>query len=404
MSRRFTIVSLFSGAMGLDLGLHASNGFRTLACIEKSELARKTICRNRDAGRFGDSSLLVYGENDDTEGDITRISPRRVLRDLGLKPGELDLLIGGPPCQSFSNAGKRGSITDPRGMLLWRFLRYVEVLQPRFFLMENVRGMMAAKLPGGEAGSVITRYFSDIPSSYRIDCFEVNAANYGAPQIRERVLMFGNRYDLQIDFPLPTHGESSGGQQPLFGDLHAFRTLGDVLNSTKAAKQDVLDFSPRKKKYLAMIPAGGNWRTLPDKIARESMGKAYFIKGGRSGWWRRLSLDVPSPTILTMPNHSSTSLCHPTETRALSLQECAAIQEFPPKWRFCGTLAQRYTQVGNAVPIRLGSVAADVLLPLLKSTRAKQQKESSRPPRVVYLNAHVRTRRWFQDGKAVILK
>src|SRR4029077_19488509 len=123
----------------------------------------------------------------------------------------------------------------------------------------------------------------------------------------------------------------------------------------------LMDFSPRKKSYLSMVPEGSNWRSLPEEVAKESMGKAYYAKGGRSGWWRRLTFDLPSPTIVTMPNHAGTALCHPTETRALTLRECARIQEFPDDWEFCGTTQQKYAQVGNAVPIRLGEICGDLL-------------------------------------------
>ena len=109
----------------------------------------------------------------------------------------------------------------------------------------------------------------------------------------------------------------------------------------------VLDFSPRKKKYLAMVPPGGNWRSLPVAIQKESMGKAWHAKGGRSGWWRRLNFDLPSPTLVTMPNHAGTALCHPTLLRALTLKEYALIQEFPEGWEFCGTPAEQYAQVGT---------------------------------------------------------
>src|SRR3546814_2521136 len=97
------------------------------------------------------------------------------------------------------------------------------------------------------------------------------------------------------------------------------------------------------------------------------MGKAWDAKGGRSGWWRRLNFDLPSPTLVTMPNHASTALCHPIETRALTVKEFARIQEFPDDWVFCGTAAQQYAQIGNAVPTRLGSVAGEVISESLRS-------------------------------------
>ena len=151
------------------------------------------------------------------------------------------------------------------------------------------------------------------------------------------------------------------------------------------------------------MPPGSNWRSLPIEIQKESMGKAWHAKGGRSGWWRRLSFNLPCPTLVTMPNHASTSLCHPTETRALSVKEYARIQEFPDDWVFCGTVAQQYAQIGNAVPARLGLVAGEVLAAELDVIEVEKLSPIKLPfyePRKVYLQSHVRTRQWFAVGPA----
>ena len=139
---------------------------------------------------------------------------------------------------------------------------------------------------------------------------------------------------------------------------------------------------------------------LPPEIAAESMGRAYFAKGGRSGWWRRLSWDLPCPTITTLPNHASTSMCHPFELRALTVGECACIQEFPDGWTFVGTPTQQMKQVGNAVPTRLGRVAGEVIA--AHARRTTERTEGLPPSRRVYLRSHVRTRQWFKDGQAFI--
>src|SRR3712207_5754441 len=136
----FTVVSLFSGAMGLDIGLEKTGRFNFLACVEKVPAICESIRCNWDAGRISNRAFKVY------EVDICKLDPVQVLADLGLKPGELDLLVGGPPCQSFSTTGRRGTIQDHRGTLLWQFLRFVDAMQPKFFLMENVRGLMSAAL------------------------------------------------------------------------------------------------------------------------------------------------------------------------------------------------------------------------------------------------------------------
>ncbi|HHG85789.1 MAG TPA: DNA cytosine methyltransferase [Bacteroidetes bacterium] len=425
IKRNYTVLSLFSGGMGLDLGLNQTNRFTTLACIEKEKAFCDTIRLNRDAGRLNPNLEVL-------EADISKLDPATTLQQLGIKKESIDVIVGGPPCQSFSTAGKRGTVQDPRGTLLWDFLRFVEHIKPKYFLMENVRGLLSAALKhrpiaerpnkGGpplskdeEPGSVVRLFAEDLANfdgiGYHLDIFEVNAVNYGAPQLRERAIFIGNCFGRLVDFPAPTHGNSNSStkskQTDLFKEynLKPWKTLGDALAGLKDDKLTVLDFSPRKKKFLGMIPPGSNWRSLPENLQRESMGKAWHAKGGRTGWWRRITFDLPSPTLVTMPNHASTSLCHPTETRALSIKEYARIQEFPDDWEFCGTVSKQYAQVGNAVPTRLGQIAGQVLaseLDLVEISKIKPQILSCHAPRKIYLQSHIRTRQWFKNGKTVI--
>jgi DNA (cytosine-5)-methyltransferase 1 len=211
--------------------------------------------------------------------------------------------------------------------------------------------------------------------------------------------LIGNRLGHVVDFPAPTHGVESDIYS--HGRLQPFRTLGDALLGFRDPHPVMMDFSPRKKRYLSMVPPGGNWRTLPDGVARESMGKAYIAKGGRSGWWRRLSWDLPCPTIVTLPNHASTSMCHPDEVRVLSVAECARIQEFPDGWKFAGSPQEQMSQVGNAVPARLGKVAGEVIAGHLRRG-SEETDDSVEPFRRVYLRSHVRTRQWWRDGQVYV--
>ena len=410
--------------MGLDLGILATNRYRLLACVEKEAVFCHTIRGNIAKGNLAERPR-VY------EHDIKQLSPEQLLADLGIEPGELDLLVGGPPCQSFSTAGKRGTVQDPRGTLLWDFLRFVETLRPKVFVMENVRGLMSAALrhrpiaqrpekggpplaPDEKPGSVVRLFADDLAAldgvSYHMDCFEVNAVNYGAPQLRERALFIGNRFNRAIDFPGPTHGcpDRHSRQPELFVNLattrQPWRTLGDAIRGMQEDDPVILDFSPRKKRYLSLVPPGGNWRHLTEELQRESMGKAFSAKGGRSGWWRRLSYDLPCPTLVTMPNHASTALCHPEEVRALTVGEYCRIQGFPEGWVVCGTPAQQYAQIGNAVPVRLGEVAAQVVAGVLDSLAAEDWEPQAHPPeayRTVYIESHVRTRQWYRNGEAL---
>jgi DNA (cytosine-5)-methyltransferase 1 len=428
IKKKYNVLSLFSGAMGLDIGLDSTNRFNIVACLEKEPSFCETIRLNKKAGRL-DKNLRIF------EGDINDIDPSDVLNEIGFKRGEIDVVVGGPPCQAFSTAGRRKSTQDPRGTLLWRFLKYIEVISPRFFLMENVRGLTSAALkhrpikdrpnkggaplsPDEEPGSVIKLFSEELQkisgAKYHMDCFEVNSVNYGAPQIRERVLFIGNRYEAIVDFPDPTHGPKTDVQSknlsfPGFESekKKPWATLRDAIGDLREEHPIVLDFSPRKKSFLSMVAEGSNWRSLPIEIQKESMGRAFFAKGGRSGWWRRLTFDLPCPTLITMPNHASTSLCHPTENRALSLKEYACIQEFPFDWEFSGKVSKRYAQIGNAVPVRLGEIAGDVIaqeLDKLRGRNWKTYKARNEGYRIIYIQSHVRTRRWFKEGKTYLWK
>ena len=149
-----------------------------------------------------------------------------------------------------------------------------------------------------------------------MDLFEVNAVNHGCPQTRERALMFGNRFNRLAEFPQPSHGPG----------LLPYRILRDALEGLVDPHPVVLDFTSRRKRYLALVPEGGNWRDLPEHLAREAMGRAYRGKGGQAGFYHRLAWEQPCPAVTTAPNQAMTCLCHPDETRALSLAECARVQ------------------------------------------------------------------------------
>jgi DNA (cytosine-5)-methyltransferase 1 len=406
--------------MGLDLGIEKTGRFELLACVEIDHAACETMRLNVAAGRVSGNPTII-------EADISKLTVEDFCKQTGINPGEIDLLIGGPPCQSFSTVGNRGTVQDPRGTLLWDFLRFVEGLRPSFFLMENVRGLLSAALkhrpiakrpdkggpplePDEQPGSVVRLFAADLQSvtggPYHMDCFEVNAVNYGAPQLRERALFIGNRLGQQVDFPEPTHGVDARQPADLFSEsakLLPWRTLRDAIGDLDEQTPVIMDFSPRKKSFLALVPEGSNWRSLPVELQKESMGRAWHAKGGRSGWWRRLIFDLPCPTLVTMPNHASTALCHPTEVRALTLREYARIQEFPDAWEFTGKPAQQFAQVGNAVPVRLGEVAGKVIARGLDA--ARNGALPNRPPeafRIVYLQSHIRTRQWFKNGKTFV--
>lgn len=393
-------ISLFSGGMGLDLGLEMA-GFECAVCVENDINAVKTIKFNKKNIPIFDKSIVeVSGENLKFSG--------------GFVDEEVPLVVGGPPCQAFSVFGNRLGIEDARGQMLFEFVRVVNETRPKVFLMENVRGLLSMSvvpekskktankeipnefLEKGSLMNLLLQEFNKI--GYNVDCFVVNSVNYGAPQIRERVLLIGNRFGHSVKFPEPSHSNRS------VDGLLPFKTLGDVLGEGSGfidEYPEVMNFSPRKLKYLSMIPSGGNWRSLPEEIQKESMGKSWYLKGGRSAYWRKLSFAFPSPTVVTMPNHAGTAMCHPEELRAISVAEAAAIQEFPKSWKFQGTTTSKFKQVGNAVPTRLGRVAGEVIKELLKEINIKSNAGSSVCGNTItHIRPHVRTRTFWKNGES----
>ena len=366
-------ISLFSGAGGLDLGLEMA-GFDTAVFVESDEAARMTLRANRERLRRPDAPIL---------GDITKFKPEDVLEDAGLQRGEATLVAGGPPCQSFSTAGRRGSIGDPRGGLLHYFVDVVQAAQPRFFVLENVRGILSAAVkhrplrfrgnghsplePDEELGSLLRTVI--LPAlreqlKYEVVYGLVNSADYGVPQTRSRVIFLGSR-DHEFGSPKWSPDEMPIAEllPPTFAKdspkhRNRWRTLGQAIGSLADEDPEFLRYSSSRAAVLELVPAGKNWRYLRDTrgsvYLKKVMGGAYEAGGGKVGFWRRLSFDKPSPTVLASPIQKGSSLCHPVETRPLSVREYARVQEFPDDYVFEGSVAAKYKQIGNAVPIGLG--------------------------------------------------
>ena len=356
---KFTAISLFSGALGLDIGIKNA-GFDVRAVVDNDKFACETARLN--------TNIPVI------ERDINKVSGKELLEISKLKKGKVDLLFGGPPCQAFSTAGARRSLDDFRGNVIVNFLRLTEEINPKTFILENVRGLMSAKLnyaPNGlnaeyghtvnEPGSVLNFLVKEFEKlGYSISFALFNSANYGVPQKRERVLIFGTKGKKQIPLPSPTHTED--------GSLTGKKwiTLAEALKGLKEKDMHFVELSERNKKYLAGLKPGQNWTNLKPDEQKEALGKAYKLSGGRTGFFRRLAWDLPSPTLVTDPTMPATMLCHPTMLRPLSIEEYARIQQFPEGWKFVGNVRQVYKQIGNAVPTGLGKAAGLTVISFLK--------------------------------------
>lgn len=338
------VISLFSGAMGLDIGLEKA-GLNVVIGQDFDEACVKTMQAN---------GHNVLG------GDIREIDPRKLLELTGLSVGEPFLICGGPPCQPFSTAGKRLGINDPRGSLFMDFIRMIDYIRPRFFVMENVKGIMSAPLkhvplaerdendPDQRLGTVLDVILSEFDKlGYKTVYGVLDAVNYGVPQFRERFVLIGSRDNEGIFLPIPTHFQMHQDK------AYQWKTVRDAIADLEFDKGECATLSEERLKFLKMVPEGGNWRDLPKDIKPIAMGGAYKSGGGKVGFYRRLSYDQPSPTVVTSPVQKATMMCHPTQDRPLSIKEYARIQQFPDDWIFTGTTAAKYRQIGNAVPVGL---------------------------------------------------
>ena len=348
------VISLFSGALGLDLGLERA-GFQVRVAVEPNRYAAATIRRNRP-----DTPVM--------EKKIEDVTTEEILETAGLEPGEPALVSGGPSCQTFSTAGRRGSLGDPRGVMFREFLRVIREAQPRFFVMENVRGVLSAAIkhrpldqrgpgfpplePDEEMGSAFNTILRELKGTDYYTVFDlVNAADFGVPQSRERILFIGSRDGEPVKAPRPTHAKEPGE------DRERWLTLSEGLEGLEEPDPVFVNLTPSSRRFLEMVPEGGNWRSLPEDLWPEALGKANDSWGGRSGFLRRLSWGKTSPALTTRPNSKATMLCHPTELRPLSVGEYAKLQQYPDGWEFDGGPAQQYLQLGNAVPLGLGEAA-----------------------------------------------
>ena len=196
----------------------------------------------------------------------------------------------------------------------------------------------------------------------------LDAVNYGVPQFRERFVLIGSRDHEDIFLPVPTHFQMH--QNPEY----RWKTVGEVIRDLEDDTSECGKLPPERKKYLQMVPEGGNWRDLPKDVIPDAMGGAYESGGGKVGFYRRLTYSQPAPTITTSPAQKATMLCHPRKDRPLSVKEYARIQQFPEDWVFVGTTAAKYKQIGNAVPVGLAKAIGEAVISTADQTATVETK------------------------------
>ncbi len=330
-------IELFAGAGGLALGLEQA-GFAHIGLIEIDPSAAKTLKTNRP-----NWNVLC--------ADVEQVAKQDLCQLFHIPIGELDLLSGGAPCQSFSYAGKRLGLEDVRGTMFYHYATFLKKMQPKMFLFENVRGLLTHDK--GRTYQTILQIFED--TGYITQHRVMNAWNYGVPQKRERLITIGIRKDL---------AEKGTFQFP---KEQAYKpVLRDIVLDTCPSAEECARYSEAKKAVFSLVPPGGYWRDIDPEIAKAYMKTCWNMAGGRTGILRRMSLDEPSLTVLTNPGMKQTERCHPLEVRPFSYRENARIQTFPESWKFCGTLSEKYKQIGNAVPCNLAKEIGQSIQETLK--------------------------------------
>lgn len=366
--------SFFTGAGGLDLGLEFS-GLKATLAIEVDGDCCNTLKHNRP-------------ELDVWQADITQLDADKIRRRRNHN-NDVFLMVGGPPCQSFSSGGKRAALSDPRGNLIYTYLRLIDQVRPKYFILENVAQLVTAAVrhrpisqrPGkiwnlssfhesrtqGDdsappmesdelSGSAIRQVFAEMNGlSYALNFAVLDAADYGAAQHRYRLVMVGAREGPSVAMPTATHG-------PLATSGESWRTLRSAIYDLRNDPGPHSEYTPDMARYFKLVSPGENWRHLPKELQEEALGSAAFAAGGgKTGFFRRLSWDAPSPTITGRSNRKASAICHPNFIRPLSVRESARLQGFPDQWAFFGSMSSQYMQVGNAVPVYLGAAVGATL-------------------------------------------
>ncbi len=370
MNKKLKVIDLFSGVGGLSYGFSHNDNFEIVTANEISPNIAKAYSLNHPG-------VKVYVE------DIKNFTAKKVESDLRVTADEIDIIIGGPPCQAYSTVGKR-LISDPRGKLFQEYYRVLKEFNPKFFLFENVKGLLS--MNNGELLKTIITLFESL--GYKVKYEILNAADYGVPQIRERVIIIGSKLKSDFEYPKPTHTSSENDSNLFYTGLKPYLTLEDAISDlpfistneegfeyTSIPKNDfqrkmrtnapekLMDHnSPNNNEKLVKImealPDGGTPEDLPESLRPTSGFKNTYCRL----WWKK-----PCTTITRNLGTPSSSRCiHPKAPRPLTTREGARIQSFPDNYIFYGSRGEKNLQIGNAVPTFLSIALADSILEVFK--------------------------------------
>lgn len=342
-----TCVSLFSGILGLELGLHKA-GFAVKLSIDIDRAAKET-------------ATLNFPELDYIVANISDVTASFILERIGYEKGDIDLLTGGLPCQPFSKSGLRKGITDHRGKLFKHYIELLSDLRPRAFLLENVRGLVSSR--NGQDLEEILNEFHE--TGYTMYWRIMDAANYGVPQFRQRLFVVGFREKLAFSFPDKTHGEKNAAANR----LKPFVTVEDAIDDL----HDVRDYPPYEGEYahlLKEIPEGLNY-----SYYCKERGHLTPLFEWRSKFWSfllKIDRSRPSLTIQACPGNN-TGPFH-WKSRKLGTSELKRLQTIPDWLELNGSYLTKHRHIGNAVPPLLAyKIGLEIAEALNKKTRVSEQ-------------------------------
>lgn len=366
MKTQPTVIDIFSGCGGISWGLHKL-GFKVLAAIDNWKVALKTFELNHP-----DSKVYCW--------DIRELDPLKILKEVGLKPEELDCIVGGPPCQGFSKNVRASSrfLEDPRNQLFREYLRFVRLMKPKTIVMENV-----AEIYNAFSGTVREEVIKTLGElGYKVDVRVLYAPDYGVPQRRRRCFFFASRVGSQPVLPSPTHQPTSEGQLFRLPEYNsAWSAISDLPSLKNGEGEDGIKY-PTKPQNDFQKKMRRESKVIRNHIARKlsdiqfrrlsSIGPGQAIKdlpeeirpkGGYSGAYGRLDYEMIAPTITRWVFHpGSGRYGHPTDIRTITMREAARLQSFSDDFQFVGSYTDIAGQIGNAVPpLMMEAVAQSVL-------------------------------------------
>ena len=342
-------ISLFSGAGGCSLGFQQT-GVDIIAAYDNTESAINTYNKNFGAGKCFNV-------------DLANCDFDNIRQSLGVVRGDLDLIIGGPPCQGFTTAGSRSS-EDVRNRLVHNYAHALNIFSPRWFVMENVEGILTTA-----RGSYVVDFLNLMISlGYSISMEKVYAHEYNVPQRRKRVFIIGNREGKPFSFPQPL--------SKAYGAIYrnGTCTLRNAISDLEDLTISEIDHNPKKESGIRLqricaLKVGQTMKDLPIQLQHKSFsrranrrvcdGTPTEKRGGAPSGMKRLSYDEPA---LTITSASISEFIHPTKNRMLTIRECARIQTFPDNFTFCGTEHQKSMQIGNAIPPLLANAISNQVL------------------------------------------